>query len=182
MALAHWTSPRPEAAQSHGSPPSFLRCLPTALFCLHCTFFWPVQMCVFSVWSLVCVARLVIRCSLSLSSPLSFCLCLWLHPAKAMGAVLVKSFVYPIRMMKRPFISTLPPARRWQELYLDKPLKHTAQHETAPSKEVRRRYTQSLTNTQYFLHNWVWAGGGGGKERKTETLCKLLSCNLCTHF
>lgn len=62
--------------------------------------------CMFSVWSLVCVARLVTQCSLS------FSLSLWLHPAEAMAAVLVKRFVYPIRMMKRPFISTLPPARR----------------------------------------------------------------------
>ena len=50
--------------------------------------------------------------SLSLSLSLSVYLSLWLHPAKAMAAVLVKRFVYPIRMMKRPFISTLPPARR----------------------------------------------------------------------
>ncbi|TNN53266.1 hypothetical protein EYF80_036500 [Liparis tanakae] len=32
--------------------------------------------------------------------------------AEAMAAVLVKRFVYPIRMMKRPFISRLPLAKR----------------------------------------------------------------------
>lgn len=49
------------------APP--LRCLPAALFTLN-IFFWPVQMCMFSVWSLVCVAH----SSLSLSVCLSVCL------------------------------------------------------------------------------------------------------------
>ncbi len=43
---------------------------------------------------------------------LPLCLSLRLHPAEALAAVLVKRFVYPIRMMKRAFISTLPLARR----------------------------------------------------------------------
>lgn len=68
MALAHWTSGKPKAARVTTPP---LHCLPTELLCLHCTFFWPVHSCMFSVWSLVCVARLVTQCSLSFSLSLS---------------------------------------------------------------------------------------------------------------
>lgn len=64
-----------------------------------------VVVCVFSV-VLVVYTQLVTQCSLSPS------LCLSLYPAEAMAAVLVKRSVYPIRMMKRPFITTLPLASR----------------------------------------------------------------------
>lgn len=68
MALAHWTFHKPEAAQSHNSSPALT---PKGLFCLHCTFFWPVYLCMFSVWSLMCVAQLVTQCSLILSLSLA---------------------------------------------------------------------------------------------------------------
>lgn len=162
MALTYWTFPILEAApfllftafQHH----CFCFILYIVLTC--------VDVCVFSVVFFVCVAGLVTQRSLPLSRRLS----LELHPAKVMAALLVKRFVYPIRMMKRPFISTLPLARRWQELYLDKPLKHAARHETAPSEDVRRRYTYSLTNTQYFLHKTL------SRERERERRRKKDDC------
>lgn len=168
MTLAYWTFDIPEAAQSHGSssalPPNCS--VYTEHFFLTCA-----DVYVFSVVPGVC-GPLV-----SLFVCPSVCLSLRLHPAKAMAAVLVKRFVYPIRMMKRPFISTLPPARRWQELYLDMPLKHTTRHETAPSEEDRRRYTYSLTNTQYSLQtHWVWAG------KKTGICCCQLSLLILYSF
>lgn len=51
----------------------------------------------------------------------------------------LRALCIPLGWWRAPFISPLPPAWRWQELYLDKPLKHTTRHETASSKEVRRR-------------------------------------------
>lgn len=150
MALAHWTSRKPNAWLKTFP----LHRLTEVPFCLRCTFFWPVCSCMLG---LLC-ACLVTLLFLSLHSSL--------HRAKAMAAVLVKRFVYPIRMMKRPFISTLPPARRWQELYLDKPLKHTARHETAPGKEVRRQYTYSLTNTAAHTHKCAHTDSKLSKKRE----------------
>lgn len=133
MTLTHWTSYKPRAAQSQDCTDS----LQHGLFTL-CILLTSASVYAVSVVLSVCGPGFLLL-SLSVS--------LRLHLAEAMAAVLVKRFVYPIRMMKRPFISALPPARRWQGLYLDKPLKHTARHETAPRKDVRRQYTFSLTNT-----------------------------------
>lgn len=51
-----------------------------------------------------------------------------------MAATLVKRFVYPIKTMKRPFISALS-GRVLTGLYLDK----LPKHEAAPCKEVHRQ-------------------------------------------
>lgn len=172
MALAYWNSHNPKAAQSHGSSSATDSQQHCFVYTMHsvdlCT-------CVCFQWCPRCTRP---GQSLSaLSAPASLFACLsWLHPDEAKAAVLVKRFVYPIRMMKRPFISTLPPARRWQELYLDKPLKHTARHETAPSEEIRGRYTHRLTDKHSLLltntntHSHTMTLGREGTD-KTGTFC-----------